>query len=287
MKEVIFAGLAKNCIKTLQINLKFIEKFKKDFPELNLSVLIMESDSVDGTKEFLKNTNLDWVHSFNEDKLDEKFKYRTEKIAYCRNHLFGVIRKQKSSNIIYIPVDFDIELFKFLDAVSFFNLLEKFSNNQNIEALFPYSHPYYYDIHALRANNWNTNSPWESVKKINKFVPIGKFFTRYFLIYKKQKKHTHREKLLKVQSAFGGIGLYKVNEDVLNASYGIENSLGNNSCEHVQFNKYFVNKFIDSSWIIPSPREHIEFKLLKIHNKIFYIISSLFSDIKNLINFKF
>tara|TARA_B100000965_G_scaffold367409_1_gene353354 strand:+ start:115 stop:978 length:864 start_codon:yes stop_codon:yes gene_type:complete len=287
MKEVIFAGLAKNCLKTLQINLKFIENFKKDFPEINLSVLIMESDSVDGTKEFLKNTNLDWIHSFNKDKLDEEFKYRTEKIAYCRNYLFGVIRKQKPTDFIYIPIDFDIELFQFLDTVSFFNLLEKFLNKQNIDALFPYGYPYYYDIHALRAYNWNTKSPWESVKKINKFVPIGKFFTRYFMIYKKQKKYTDQDKLLRVMSAFGGIGLYKVNENVLNATYGIEKNLGNNSCEHVQFNDYFDNKFIDSSWIIPSPNEHIEFKLLKIHNKIFYIINSLFSDLKNLIRFKF
>ena len=59
-------------------------------------------------------------------------------------------------------------------------------------------------------------------------------------------------------------------------------NLGNYSCEHTKFNSYFSNKFIDSSWRIPSPNEHIEFKLLKINKKVGYFFTSIINDIKKL-----
>ncbi len=283
MKEIIFAGLAKNCLDTLKSNLKFIENFKADFPDIKLSVYIMESDSIDGTKEFINKLNIDWVYQFSEDNLDSKFDYRTEKIAYCRNFLLEKLNKQISNEAIYIPVDFDIEIFQFLDTMSFFKILEKFFHSDDIDALFPFGYPYYYDIHALRANSWNTKSPWEYIRKINKFIPVGKFITRYFIIYKKQKKHRNTNKLIEVLSAFGGIGLYKVIDNYWDATYGINKKLGNNSCEHIQFNTFFKNKFIDSSWIIPSPPEHIQFKILNTNKKIKFVIKDLVSDVKNLI----
>ena len=69
---------------------------------------------------------------------------------------------------------------------------------------------------------------------------------------------------------------------VLDDGGEVDLDLGNYSCEHTKFNSYFSNKFIDSSWKIPSPNEHIEFKLLKINKKIGYFFTSIISDIKKL-----
>ena len=284
MKNLIFAGLAKNCHSTLEKNVSFLENFKREFPNINLIVYIFESDSTDGTKEYLNNLNSNIIKPFHENNLDEKFIFRTEKISYCRNFLLEQIRKDTTLNdIIYIPLDLDIEIFKFSTPQSFFNLIKTFIANKNIDAVFPFGYPYYYDIHALRASGWNTRSPWEVVSKINKYLIVGKLFTRYFVIYRKQKRYYKKRPLVNVDSAFGGIGLYKVNKNLFDkVQYSIDLDLGNYSCEHTKFNSYFSNKFIDSSWKIPSPNEHIEFKLLKINKKIGYFFTSIISDIKKL-----
>jgi len=284
MLNLIFSGLVKNSLTTLKKNIDFLAEFKAKYPELNITLLVMESDSVDGTKEFLKTLNYDWIDSYTEDRLDEKFNYRTEKIAYCRNFLLKKINLKNYKKAIYIPVDLDIKIFEYIEIKYFYDLIIEFTKNPNIDALFPYGYPYYYDLHALRAHNWNTKSPWELVNKINKFTPIGKFFSRYFFVYRKQKKYKDIKKLLPVESAFGGIGLYKIDSKLLQkAYYSIDVNLGNHSCEHVVFNEFFNKKFIDCKWRVPSPIEHIEFKLLNNRKKIIYISNSIKSDFKNLI----
>ena len=98
MKNLIFAGLAKNCHSTLEKNVNFLENFKREFPDINLIVYIFESDSTDGTKEYLNNLNSNIIKSFHENNLDEKFIFRTEKISYCRNLLLDQIRKDRKLN---------------------------------------------------------------------------------------------------------------------------------------------------------------------------------------------
>ena len=100
---------------------------------------------------------------------------------------------------------------------------------------------------------------------------------------KNKKKYKAEKKLINVESAFGGIGIYKVyNNELEYATYSIDINLGNNSCEHTAFNSYFTNKFIDCSWKLPSPKEHIIFKELNFFNKIVFITNSIISDFKNL-----
>ena len=125
---------------------------------------------------------------------------------------------------------------------------------------------------------------FSSINSINKYLPIGKFFTRYFFIYRKQKKYNKKLTEIKVESAFGGIGIYKVNKDLFkNLEYSIDLKFGNTSCEHIKFNSFFKNKIIYPLWIIPSPLEHIEFKLISFNNKIKYIFKTIIGDIKNII----
>lgn len=284
MNNIIFAGLAKNCRENLKKNIEFIERFNAQFPRLNIFILILESDSIDGTKEYLKKLNSKKIDVSSVDNLDKKYIYRTEKISHCRNILLEKIKQNyMSKELLYIPLDLDIDIFKYIDEDNFFNLIKKFEENDDVNVLFPYGYPYYYDIHALRAPGWNMKSPWEVVKSVNKYLVIGKIISRYLFVYKKQKKYKAQKKLINVESAFGGIGIYKVyNNELEYATYSIDINLGNNSCEHTAFNSYFTNKFIDCSWKLPSPKEHIIFKELNFFNKIVFITNSIISDFKNL-----
>ena len=282
----VFAGLAKDCLPSLQKNLDFISKFNAELPGYNLRFIVVESDSTDGTKEYLENVNFDFLEIITADNLDKKFKYRTERIANCRNMILDKLKNEKSNqDLIYIPIDLDIEIFEYQDIHDFHFQLNDFIENKLYDAYFPFNFPYYYDIHALRSKGWNSHNPWEKIKKINKFIFIGKFFVRYFYVYRIQKKYNTKKELINVESAFGGIGFYKLNNSLLEiVNYEIEIDLGNTSCEHLKFNSFFRNKAVVSRWKVPSPKEHVEYKLLSFKEKSLYILTSIRSDLKNLFN---
>lgn len=284
--NLVFAGLAKDCLPSLQKNLDFISKFNAELPGYNLKCIVVESDSTDGTKEYLENVNFDFLEIITADNLDKKFKYRTERIANCRNMILDKLKNENSNqDLIYIPIDLDIEIFEYQDIHDFHFQLNDFIENKLYDAYFPFNFPYYYDIHALRSKGWNSHNPWEKIKKINKFIFIGKFFVRYFYVYRIQKKYNTKKELINVESAFGGIGFYKLNNSLLEiVNYEIEIDLGNTSCEHLKFNSFFRNKAVVSKWKVPSPKEHVEYKLLSFKEKSLYILTSIRNDLKNLFN---
>lgn len=284
--NLVFAGLAKDCLPSLQKNLDFISKFSAELPGYNLRFIVVESDSTDGTKEYLENVNFDFLEIITADNLEKKFKYRTERIANCRNMILDKLKNEKSNqDLIYIPVDLDIEIFEYQDVHDFHFQLNDFIENKLYDAYFPFNFPYYYDIHALRSKGWNSHNPWEKINKINKFIFIGKFFARYFYVYRIQKKYNTKKELINVESAFGGIGFYKLNNSLLEiVNYEIEIDLGNTSCEHLKFNSFFRNKAVVSKWKVPSPKEHVEYKLLSFKEKNLYILTSIRNDLKNLFN---
>ena len=47
-------------------------------------------------------------------------------------------------------MDMDLDLFKYTTFENFDEIILSFINNKNMDGMFPYSKPYYYDIFALR-----------------------------------------------------------------------------------------------------------------------------------------
>lgn len=285
--NIYFAGLAKNCKNSLSKNLTFILDFIDKYSvNNNIHIYIFENDSIDGTKDFLKKVKKHKELSvFTEDGLSERIKNRIQRIAYCREFIIHHIIKKNDEEYIYIPLDFDLDLFTFETTESFFEKINLLHKKDTIDVLFPFSIPRYYDIHALRAGEWNKRDSWKVEKKISKYVPIGKFLLRYLLVYKKQKKiGSFSEQKIKVESAFGGIGIYKVSKYISRTLTYINDSF-EEECEHVYFNKNFANKFIDLNWKIVSPTEHIEYHNNNFIGKFLYISNSLLNDIKNLYSF--
>ena len=284
--NIIIAGLAKNCEKTLDKNLAYLDYINSTYKDkIKLNVFVVENDSSDKTKLiFKKHGSKDFIYSFCLDGLDGEITNRIERITYCRNFL---IEKISTSDVllddtIYISADFDLDLFSQIPDNKFFDYLYNFYNQNIFTAIFPNSTPFYYDIHALRRKKWNTVDAWEEYKRIGKYVPVGKFFIRYFLVYGKQRKITSNQKLIDVDSAFGGFGFYKVSKNIFpklrynsNKSYSI--------CEHIYFNLNFKCA-IDPTLNVKAPSEHIEFKLLPLFKKIVYICTSLASDSRAMFN---
>ena len=76
---------------------------------------MIESDSIDGSLEYLKNlTSNSNIELFIENGLEERISSRIERIAICRNIGLDYIKNNFSdlNNVIYIPYDNDIDLFR-------------------------------------------------------------------------------------------------------------------------------------------------------------------------------
>lgn len=278
--KVFFIGMSKNCFESLKLNLEFLINFKK-ISNIDMEICIIDSDSIDGTKEYcreLRNDNL--INEFFEiDNLEEIYESRVERLSICRNEGLKYLKSQHSNDeLIYIPMDMDISLFEYLDFEILENLILSLKNN--IDGLFPYSSPYYYDIFALRAENWVTeNNVYLADLKKQKYKILS-FFLNYKYIFKFQKKLNYfNTTLIRVRSAFGGMGIYKISSDNLrNLNYKVESNNKDSVSEHIFFNKFFKNLYVSQNWIIPAPKNYIIYNSSGMFQKIIYILKTIKTD---------
>lgn len=282
--KLVFSGPVKNCEKNLRQNLEYILNLTEYSNEISIKIYVIEGDSIDSTKkilnDFCKYQNMEIFH---EDGLMSKIPNRVERIAHCRNFLLEKISASKIDFDIYIPLDLDVDLFKFIKPNELISKLESFKINESVDAIFPYSRPYYYDLAALRAENWINEDVWIKFNRLSKKIKIGKIFLRIFLIFNNQKKPPKKNQLIPVESAFGGIGIYKFRKiNFKSINYGTTPK--DLSADHIVFNTGFKNKFIDTNWYVLAPHEHIEFKTLSLINKLKYIYKELSIELKVLLN---
>ena len=153
--NIYFVGLSKNCLLTLKKNIDFINLLIKEVVGVE-KIIIVDSDSNDGTKEYCKSLKNDNILFIEEDNVKNNFHNRIEILSHCRN--IGLQNIEKTNDVLYIPIDLDIDLFSLIKPKSFIDLVKNFQNNKDIDALFPYSEPYYYDIFALRKQGWVDNN---------------------------------------------------------------------------------------------------------------------------------
>ena len=74
--NIVFVGLSKNCFLNVQKNIIFLESYKKS-TKYNLQIIVIDSDSTDGTKEFcIKKNNEKIIDEFIQiDNLESLFWY--------------------------------------------------------------------------------------------------------------------------------------------------------------------------------------------------------------------
>jgi hypothetical protein len=281
--QIFFCGITKNCINHIQSNLNFIENFLLE-TKFKTNIIFVDSDSIDGTKNTLslfskKHKNVVYKDL---DGLEDQYSNRIERILISRNKCLEIMDSINGvENTIYIPLDLDIDLFKYLNVEKFENLIDYCIQKDIPNGLFPFSEPYYYDIFALRASNWVNYNAQFWVKRMKKSLKIGSFFYNYVLIFRHQiSLSRYKEKESKINSAFGGAGIYKIKNNYL--KYELSKEYPEDVSEHVQFNSQFAELEIIKDWIIQAPLEHLEFRLLGWKDKIKYFIKTIKFDIKNL-----
>ncbi len=280
--KVFFCGLSKNSDEILIKNIEFLESYIVQ-SKFDSNLIIVDTDSNKEIKEFLSNKskNNQKITSINKDNLDASIPSRIKRIAYCRNLCLKIIYENKDQiNKIYIPCDLDIDLFSHIDFEFLDDLISQSVKNKNPFALFPVSAPKYYDILALRSKNWvNFNSQLVN-SKFKKIIKIGSFFWNYLFVFRYQwTVEKIRERNIKVKSAFGGMAIYNIS--TLKEKVFYESSESNTEfiSEHLHFNNYFIEKKMDTDWIVEAPQEHIYFHTLSRSEKINYFFKTLKYDI--------
>jgi hypothetical protein len=277
---IFFCGISKNCIDNLPKNLDFLTSFFES-SKYNCNAILVDSDSIDGTKKLLNDFSLHKENIIYQDLdgLELKFSNRIERIQISRNKCLDLIKSSENEQkIIYIPLDLDIDLFKYTSVESFEKLIDYCINKDQANGIFPFSTPYYYDIFALRATNWNKINSQYWVKKLKKYFKIGSFVYNYILIFKRQITISKfKLKKPKIYSAFGGIGVYKLDNSM--PSYELSKKNPEDVSEHVKFNYKFNELEILPHWNVPAPNEHLEFRLLKLRKKFRYFLKTIFFDL--------
>jgi len=217
--NLIICGLSKNCLDTTKNNIASLVDLKNYTKNLNLQIIIVDSNSNDGSKEFLEEASkkYNYISVIHEDGLEYKYQSRIERIAHCRNQCLEAIKRNNyCQNFLYIPMDFDINHFEITSHEEFFKLVKEFKEDANTNAIFPVSYPYYYDIFALRAEGWVNINSQLIVNKLKKYLRLGSFFWNYIFIFRKQwPPEKIAKKELKIKSAFGGCGIYRIENNKL------------------------------------------------------------------------
>jgi hypothetical protein len=226
MFEVINLNESKILVKSLNViiygTIRDIEDhFIKSFTNIdllckffnNVYIIIFENDSIDNTRQLLIN----WTTCNNnniikkiilEDNLNQSFPLRAHRLAYCRNKILNYIF-DNNLNIDYqyaIHCDLD-DRFWSLDYDSIFNCFQYDLNTW--DGMFPINTNYsYYDFWALRCNEtwFNKNIFSCEIENNETFKEFEKHTSELNVFFMNNKN-----KLISVNSAFNGIGIYKLN----------------------------------------------------------------------------
>jgi hypothetical protein len=279
-KHVLITGIVKDAETTLA---RDIERLNSAFAGFSsVSWFLVESNSEDQTKEILfqiKESKPD----FNFVSLDQHMlsdASRTVVLAEARNrYLAEVIH-----NPYYEKIDFVV--------VSDFNNLNSSLNKAAVDSCFEgeiawdvccanQSGPYY-DIWALRHPLWSPNDCWE----VHAFFRKQTLFPEVALIkavYSRMIRIKQTSEWIEVDSAFGGLAIYKRSRFIKGKYAGLTPDL-RPICEHVPFNlslrsqgaKIFINpRLINFSRTDHSIRSGVIYRVIRVSKYPFKLIRSV------------
>lgn len=253
--KILIVSSVRNCARTVR---KEIETISAAFSDSKIiSWIIIESDSQDNTVAHINSIKNKYdIQLISLGNIRNKYSKRTQRIAICRNKYIDVINKNPKYNL------YDYVVVADLDGVNY--KLKKNSVNfcwdhfNKWDACFANQNGPYYDIWALRHNLWSPNDFRDAQSFYSNIS--NDFFKKFYFLPQRMITISKNYDPIKVESAFGGLGIYK-KELFLNCYYKGVNSKGNEVCEHVHLHSmmrkktkkfYIVPNLINSGWNINS-----------------------------------
>jgi len=230
--ELVILGICRDVGEVLTENLERLQFAFKDFSKVHMR--IVESDSSDSTVEVLRryraiNPDFDFESL---GMLASTIPDRWERIAFCRNRaaelLLSDIRLHNCRWVVVADLD------GINSEITPQAVISSWSRSDWDVCTANQGAPYY-DVFALRHPTWSPNDCWRyEAELIDKGThPI---VAREVAIYSRQKLIPKDAEWVPVDSAFGGLAIYK-REFYLLGEYAGKTGNGARTCEHVPFHE--------------------------------------------------
>lgn len=235
--KILISGLVRNAKLTLQSDIKILFRAFEDFSDVR--ILLIESDSDDGTDELLESLSRahDNLSFISLGRLDRTIPIREDRISFCRNRYLDELRNN--------PFYSDIDFLAVADMDGINSDLTKESvkscfNRSDWDACFANQYKYYYDIYALRHKEWSPDNCWRYETQLRE-SGVPHVIARERAVYSRQRKIHSKSNWIEVDSAFGGFGLYdrRILQDIEYKSRDLQNLV---TCEHVTFHEELRRK---------------------------------------------
>jgi hypothetical protein len=229
-RPLLIVGCVRNGAATIGENVLRLSQAFSKFPEVYW--LLIESDSSDNSLEVLRNIS-ESIPNFKympQGVLSEKIPLRTERLAYCRN----VYLQEIKNNSIYKNVEYVV--------VSDFDDTNTLLTEEAIlscwirtdwDVCTANQQGPYYDIWALRHPLWSPSDCWLEHRFLSQFSRRPSDLA-YACVFSKMIELPPRGEWLEVDSAFGGMAIYRKSIMSQAAYIGLYEN-GMEVCEHVPF----------------------------------------------------
>lgn len=217
--NVIFGGACRNVEPFISKVLDNLEICGKKFNKY--CIVIYENDSHDKTREILlekKKENYTYIF---EDNIEEPS--RTKRLENGRNKVIDTIRKINENKDYHFFINLDMDNVNYQGK--FIESIENCFINESWDVLFANQIGEYYDIWALRKENYFNEDCWLEPKNdlSNEIL--------------KSRPDFKSNKLIEVNSAFGGTAIYRLSSLPDKCRYNGTHTSGSEKCEHVDFNE--------------------------------------------------
>lgn len=197
--------------------------------------IVIESNSTDKSTEILQKHSRKYPVIYFETISNKNKSHRTQELALARNRYLEVFEQLQLENVSDYLVVCDLNnLNNKLDKEA----VASCSKVLNWGALTSNQNGPYYDIWALRHDDWNDKDCWNRYANLIEFYP-NKNLALWDSVYSKMIKISKKSNPIKVRSAFGGLAIYKT-EFLNNCKYMGEDSSGSPICEHISFHDQFT-----------------------------------------------
>jgi len=226
-KSIVFVGCARNCVAKVEASLNTLTALGSLFS--SYKIIIFENDSNDGTDNILKNYAASgMINLIKIDNLDFSLPMRTQRLSFARNLLLGQVKNLAPD--YFCVADLDGVLGSNFDVDGF---ISNFKLDECWDAVFSANANFYYDVWALRHPDL---CPSDYMKRMDSLNPVLGMENVFNLCLRNLSgvKFTNMSGWLPVDSAFGGIGLYKTQSFKHSSYWGYANG---EVCEHVAFHE--------------------------------------------------
>jgi hypothetical protein len=229
-KNFLIAGLVRNQETNLSNLVSILHNSFAKYGDV--SFLIIESDSTDNTIEeltVLRNSypNFDFLSLGN---LENTIENRWVRMATLRNTYldsFADSPSYKNCNYLVVADLDDVNL----DLKS--SSLDSVFKRNDWAAVFANQSKYYYDILAFRHPTLSPNDCWKEERFLIE-KGMNPYRARKRAVFDRQIKIPRNSPWLEVNSAFGGLAIYK-RDSIKGSRYSEYSSEGDFACEHIDF----------------------------------------------------